>query len=448
MNKQIKIVIIGAGSAIFTKTILSDLLAFQDVPIREIALVDINEEKLRVIHEMTELMAAQVGRKMKVSSSCTWRDVLDGADFVINTIGVGGAQIYQRDLQIADKYGVSESVGDIIGPTGIFRMLRAYPAIRRMVKDVEEICPDAYFFNYTNPMAPICLALSRESKVKIFGFCHSVQGTAKMLASYLDVDVSRVSYWCAGINHMAWYQQFKVDGEDAYPKLRQIAADPALIEAAARREKKYNGYVGSDFSDAVRFEIMKYFEYFNSESPFHMSEYTPYFRKNEQMIKDWHVSIRWWLAHELGNDDYYDTLKKQVEVDRYVPMDAGEEYAPKVIRATVTGRPFRANLNVMNTGLISNIPSDCCVEVPCYADSEGIHPCYVGNLPNGVLGLNMSNISVHKLMADAAVEKKLKYIHEAVQLDPLTGAQCTLEQINALVNELIDNNAAYLKDFT
>lgn len=448
MNKKAKIVIIGAGSAIFTKTILCDLLHFDDIDVGNISLVDINEEKLRVVQKMTEKMLSQVGWDTKVEAAVNWEEVLPGANFVINTIAVGGVEIYQRDLEIADKYNVSEAVGDIIGPTGIFRMLRAYPAILKMVKDMEQLCPDAYFFNYTNPMAPICLALAKETSVKIFGFCHSVQGTAKMLAEYLDVKPESMSYWCAGINHMAWYLQLKSDGKDVYPRLKEIAKTKESVTEACAKETHYHRYVGNEFSDGVRFEIMKYFDFYNSESPFHMSEYVPYFRKNPEMIKEWHVAKRWWLEHELSNDDYYDELKKQVESGKDIPMPKGEEYAPNIIHAVLTGKTFRANLNVMNTGLITSFPDDCCVEVPCYADAEGIHPCYVGELPDALAGLNLTNINVHRLMAKAAVTKKKQYIHEAVQLDPLTAAMCTLEQINDLTNELIENNREYLSDFS
>lgn len=448
MNKKAKIVIIGAGSAVFTKTILCDLLHFDDIEVSNISLVDINEEKLQTVTKMTKKMLRQVGWNTEVEASTSWDKVLAGADFVINTIAVGGAEIYKRDLEIADKYHVSEAVGDIIGPTGIFRMLRSYPAIRQMVKDMERLCPDAYFFNYTNPMAPICQALSKESSIKIFGFCHSVQGTAKMLAEYLDVKPESMSYWCVGINHMAWYLQLKSDGVDMYPKLKKIAESKKTIAEASAKEGHYHRHVGDKFNDGVRFEIMKYFGYFNSESPFHMSEYVPYFRKTPEMIDEWHVSIRWWLEHELSNDEYYEELKKQVESEEDIPMPQGEEYAPNVIHAVLTGKLFRANLNVMNTGLITSFPHDCCVEVPCFADSEGIHPCYIGELPEGPAGLNLTNINVHRLMAKAAVMKKYQYIYEAIQLDPLTAAMCTLEEIQSLADELIENNKEYLKEFS
>lgn len=447
MDRNAKIVIIGAGSAIFTKTILCDLLQFDDMEIDHIALVDIDAAKLDIVRRMTEKMVRQVGKRIRITAAENWVDVLEGAGYVINTISVGGASIYQRDLEIADRYGVSEAVGDIIGPTGIFRMLRAYPTIFRIVKDMERLCPDAYFFNYTNPMAPICQALNEQSSIRTFGFCHSVQGTAKMLAEYLDVPPESMSYWCAGINHMAWYLQLRTDGKDAYSMLREIGASQEKMKEAFSREKKYQGLVGGGFSDSVRFEIMKYFGHYHSESPFHMSEYTPYFRKTPEMIKGWGVSKRWWLEHELANDDYYRELEQQVGSTEDIPMPKGEEYAPYIIHANLTGQPFRANLNVMNTGLITNIPDGCCVEVPCYADAEGIHPCYVGKLPDALAALNLTNVNVHVLMAKAAVTKQYRYIQEAIQLDPLTSAICTLEEIGNLTKDLIDNNQEYLMDF-
>ena len=447
-----KVVVIGAGSAIFTKNLLGDLILLEDAGVTEMALVDIDERKLAVMQQVIQKMVRQKGRDIAVTASPDRREVLSGADYVINAIGVGGPEIYQRDLEIADRYGVKQVVGDIIGPAGIFRMLRAWPAMRDTLKDMDELCPGALYFNYTNPMAGLCLAMNQVSGRRIYGFCHSVQGTAGQLADYLGVDKSRVSYWAAGINHMAWYLQLKVDGKDAYPQLREATDTLEKMHEISAREHEYH-WINEDpamkypFSDAVRMTIFRNFGYFNSESPYHMSEYTPYFRKNDADIRKYRVEDRWWLAHELANDDYYDELKGLVESDGEIPFSLTEEYAPRVIRAIHTGIPFRANLNVMNTGLISNMPDDCCVEVPCYCDSEGIHPCYVGPLPEGPLGLNMSNISVQKLQARAAIDRKLEWIYQSIQLDPLTAAMCTLEQIRAMTAELIENNKEYLQDF-
>ena len=449
---MIKVVIIGAGSAIFAKNLLGDMILLSDIPLREIALVDIHPEKLHVMEQVIRKMVEQSHRQIEVTASTERKDVLPGADYVINAIGVGGPDIYKRDLEIADRYGVKQVVGDIIGPAGIFRMLRAYPAMFDTLKDMEKLCPNAYYFNYTNPMAGLCLALNQVSDIKIFGFCHSVQGTAGQIADYLGVEHDRLQYWAAGINHMAWYLQLKVDGADAYPKFKAMTDTLEKMHDVSGKEHEYH-WINEDpkmkypFSDAVRMTIMQHFGYFNSESPYHMSEYTPYFRKTDEDIQKYRVEDRWWLAHELGNDDYYDELKDLIHTGKDIPFSLTEEYAPRVIRAIETGIPFRANLNVMNTGLIPNLPLDCCVEVPCYCDSEGIHPCYVGPLPEGPLGLNISNISVQKLQAKAAVEKKLEWIFQSIALDPLTASQCTLEDIHNMTAELIENNKEYLQDF-
>ena len=446
---MIKVVIIGAGSAIFAKNLLGDMILLSDIPLREIALVDIHPEKLHVMEQVIRKMVEQSHRQIEVTASTERKDVLPGADYVINAIGVGGPDIYKRDLEIADRYGVKQVVGDIIGPAGIFRMLRAYPAMFDTLKDMEKLCPNAYYFNYTNPMAGLCLALNQVSDIKIFGFCHSVQGTAGQIADYLGVEHDRLQYWAAGINHMAWYLQLKVDGADAYPKFKAMTDTLEKMHDVSGKEHEYH-WINEDpkmkypFSDAVRMTIMQHFGYFNSESPYHMSEYTPYFRKTDEDIQKYRVEDRWWLAHELGNDDYYDELKDLIHTGKDIPFSLTEEYAPRVIRAIETGIPFRANLNVMNTGLIPNLPLDCCVEVPCYCDSEGIHPCYVGPLPEGPLGLNISNISVQKLQAKAADEKKLEWIFQSIALDPLTASQCTLEEIHNMTAELIENNKEYL----
>lgn len=441
-----KIVIIGAGSSMFTKKLIGDLLSFSDIMFDEFALVDINAEKLAVMEQVVKKLCDQFGKKVKVSSTINRREVMADASYVINTIGVGGVEAYKRDLEIPDKYGLSQCIGDIIGPGGMFRFLRAYPELLGMCRDMEDLCPDAYFFNYTNPMAPLCLALSKETNIKIFGFCHNVQSTAQQLSNYLQVDESRISYWAAGINHMDWFLEYKVDGKDAYPDLFKISQTREQIIELEKLEEDYKG-MGVHLYDLVRFKIMHNFGYFPSESPFHMGEYVPYFRKNQKLIDEYMVTNRWWLAHEMAADEYFDVLKGMLKRNEDIPCEKTFEYAPEIIHANITGKAFRANLNVMNTGLITNLPDDCVVEVPCFTDTEGIHPCYVGDLPYALAALNLTNVNMHIGMAKAAVEKKTSLIYDAVKMDPLTGAQLTLDQINAMVDEMIEANKEYLTDF-
>lgn len=444
--KMSKIVIIGAGSSMFTKKLLADLLSFDDIQIDEFGLVDINSEKLEVMEKVSLKLCKQFNKKVKISASTNRRDVMKNANYVINTIGVGGVDSYRQDLEIPDKYGLSQCIGDIIGPGGMFRFLRAFPVLLEICKDMEELCPDAYFFNYTNPMAPLCIALNKMTKIKIFGFCHNVQSTAQQLSNYLQVDESRISYWAAGINHMDWFLQYKVDGKDAYPKLFEISETKENIIKLAEYEEDYKK-MGVRVVDLIRFEIMHNFGYFPSESPFHMGEYVPYFRKNQELIEEYQVTERWWLAHEMAADEYFNELKSLLEKDQDIPWEKSFEYAPEIIRANMTGKAFRANLNVMNTGLISNLPEDCVVEVPCYADSEGIHPCYVGELPYPLAALNRTNVNMHIGMAKAGIEKKYQLIYDAIKMDPLTSSQLTLEEINKMVAEMIESNQEYLVGF-
>jgi alpha-galactosidase len=444
--KKVKVVIIGAGSSMFTKKLIGDLLSFNDMKVDEFALVDINTEKLAVMEKVALKLCGQFGKTVKVSATNRRRDVLQNANYVINTIGVGGVEAYRQDLEIPDKYGLSQCIGDIIGPGGMFRFLRAYPELLNICRDMEELCPDAYLFNYTNPMAPLCLALNKVTKIKLFGFCHNVQSTAQQLSNYLQVDEARISYWAAGINHMDWFLQYKVDGENAYPKLFEISKNPEDIIKLADYEQDYKS-MGVRLVDLVRFKIMHNFNYYVSESPFHMSEYVPYFRKNQKMIEEFQVTNRWWFAHELAADEYFEELKDLLAKGKDIPCNKTFEYAPEIIHAVTCGKPFRANLNVMNTGLISNLPTDSVVEVPCYSDSEGIHPCYVGELPYALAALNLTNINVHQGMAKAANQQKIQLIYDAIKMDPLTAAVLNLDQINAMVSEMIAANSEYLKDF-
>lgn len=253
-----KVVIIGAGSAMFAKKLIGDLLYFDDMKIDVISLVDINVEKLEVMEQVANKLVKQHGAATKIEASANRRDVLADAAYVVNTINVGGALRYKEDLEICDKYGVNQSVGDIIGPSGMMRFLRAYPEILAICKDMEELCPDAYLFTYTNPMAPLCLALQSETFIKIVGFCHNVQSTTLQLASYVGADPKDVSIWAAGINHMDWFLQYKVNGKDAYPQLMEIAKDRNRIIELQKKEPDYST-MGVKLHDMVRFEVMEKF---------------------------------------------------------------------------------------------------------------------------------------------------------------------------------------------
>jgi len=443
---MLKIVMIGAGSMVFTENIIGDLLTFDKLKIDVISLVDIDKKKLSLIEELAKALCKQKKKDIKVESTTQRRDVLKDATYVICTISVEGIDVYLNDLTISDKYGINQNVGDTIGPGGVFRGLRVIPEIINICKDIEELCPNAILLQHSNPMAVICKTINLTTKVNCFGICHSVQGTAKQIAGYLRVPYESINYWCVGINHMAWFLKLTVNGRDVYPELRKIASDKNKIVDLSKYENIYSEG-GVKLVEFVRFEILKHFGYFVSESSFHMSEYVPYFRKSKEQIKKLMVYERWWLNLKEDEKDYFENIRQKINNKEFGNLKKTIEYAPDIINSVENNIQFRANLNVINNNLINNLPKDSCVEVPCCIDSEGIHPCYVGSLPEQCAALNRTNINVQEVLARAVIEKKKEYIYQAVKLDPLTSSLLTLSEIDEMVNELIQANSKYLRDY-
>jgi len=433
-----KIVMIGAGSMVFTKRLIGDILSFPELSESTISLVDIDRRRLDLITRLTKKMVRQEGGKVRVESTTNRREVLGGADYVIITIAVGGLNAYLSDIQIPDKYGINQNVGDTLGPGGVFRGLRIIPVLLEICKDMEEICPDALLINYSNPMAINCWALNKATKIKNIGLCHSVQGTARQLARYIGVPYNEISYWVAGINHMAWFLELKWKDKDAYPILRKrIKENPKLWDVLGE-------YGGVKLKDEVRFKIFEHFGYFVTESPFHMSEYVPYFRKTKEQIEKLGISQRWWLEHERSGESYFKEIEREVLKKEKIKIKRTDEYASYIIHSLETGIPCRINANVENKGLITNLPEGCCVEVPCLVDSTGIHPCYIGNLPPQCAALNKTNINVQELAVKAVLEKDKEAAMQAIMLDPLTSSLLTLDEIHKMVKEMFEAEKKYL----
>ncbi len=426
-----KITIIGAGSMVFTKKLMEDILSFPELSDSEISLMDIDEERLNLMVQLAQRMIEDLGCKAKIKSTPNRREALKNANYVIITIEVGGLDAYLNDIKIPDKYGINQNVGDTLGPGGIFRALRTIPSLVDICKDIEKLCPDAYLLNYSNPMAMNCWAMDKVSKVKKVGLCHSVQGTAKQLASYMQIPYEELSYWVAGINHMAWFLELKWKSTDTYPILRRVAKDENLWERVTGAYRKLG------MKDTVRFKIMDHFGYFVTESPYHMSEYVPYFRKNEKQMKELGVSRRWVLDYKKVWDTYIREIKDQVTDRKEIKIKRSDEYAPQIIYSLHTGKPCRINGNVENRGLITNLPQGCCVEVPCLVDKSGIHPCYIGNLPPQCAALNRTNINVQELAVQAALTGDRDALFQAVALDPLTSSILTLDETKKMVNEML-----------
>jgi alpha-galactosidase len=433
-----KIALIGAGSHVFSRNLITDIISYPELRDSTIALMDIAQEPLDLITAFAKKIVKQNGYSTKIESTTNRREALQGADYVIITIQVGGLKALFADKEIIDKYGVNEAVADTIGPGGVFYGARNVPVILDICRDMEELCPDAWLLNYSNPMAIITWAINDYTRVKTIGLCHSVPNTANQLAKYLGMPKEEVSYWVAGINHMAWFLELKWRGKDAYPLLREKLKDPAIYSAP---DAHWAG------PDVVRAEIFKAFGYFVTESSVHMSTYVPYFRKRPQIIDKFKLntlSFEQWTESRKKQDAEFKLL---LSSDGKLPLTHSGEYGSIIIHSLETGQPSRINANVKNKGLITNLPEGCCVEVPCLVDKEGLHPCYVGDLPPQLAGLNRTSISVQELAVRGIAERDKTKIFQSILLDPLTGAMLTIDETRCLVDELFQAGKEYTKGY-
>ncbi len=439
------ITFIGAGSVVFTRNLCSDILLTPALQNSRITLMDIDERRLAQARDLVQALIERRGLQATVVATTDRRAAVRDADYVITTFQQGGLEAYKLDIDIPQKYGVEQCVGDTLGPGGVFRALRTIPVLLDLCDDMDDLAPDALLLNYVNPMAANCWAVDAASGRPHVGLCHSVQGTSEMLARWAEVPYQDVVYHCAGINHQAFFLEFRRGDEDLYPRIR----------AAAERDDIYG-------SEPVRIDMMRYFGYFVTESSGHASEYSPYFRKTAHMVNDELVPRftdphdHWfdfgrtggYLRHcvnrlESAQDDY----QALTTGDKPLPTERSHEYGSYIIEAVETNRPIRINGNVPNRGLITNLPHGCCVEVPCLVDGSGIQPTYVGALPPQLAALNRTNINVQELIVEAALSGDTEAVYHAAMLDPLTAAVCTLPQIHAMVSELLTAQARWLPQF-
>ena len=414
-----KIAIIGAGSVVFTRRVVGDLLSFPSLEGSHLSLMDVDEQRLALIGRLVEKMVRDSGVSATVDTTLDRRRALDGADYVITTIRVGDRDDVDRG--IPQRFGVDQAVGDTIGPGGVIKGLRTVPVLLEVCRDMEELCPQAWLLNYTNPMAISCWAIGDATSTRTVGLCHSVQNTAHRLAEYIGAPPEDISHWTAGINHMAWFLRFERDGHDAYPELRASMDD----------QRNYA-------RDSVRFEVMRQFGYFVSESSRHMSEYTPYFRGASARMEDFNlapfdVDAR---EREQRGAAHYASIQRELESDAPLRPVRTNEYAAYIIDSMETGATRVVNVNVRNDGLIANLPEGCCVEVPCVVDRLGVHPCHVGELPAQCAALIQTNVNVQRLAVKAILEADREAAVHAVMLDPLTSSILSLADIRAMVEEM------------
>ncbi len=423
-----KIVFIGAGSVVFASRLLKDITYHPELRDSTIALMDIDAERLELISRFAHVLASKYAPSMKIESTLNRREALEGADYVIIMIQVGGLEAFELDINIPLKYGVNQEVGDTIGPGGVFRGLRTIPVLLDICHDMEELCPDALLINYANPMAINCWAMNRATKIRNVGLCHSVQGTARQLANYINVPYEDTYYWVAGINHQAFFLEFKYKGEDAYP----------LLWEAMKKKEIYE-------RDKVRFEMMKYLGYFITESSHHLSEYVPYFRTTEERRR-MYCEPRWFYLEicKKAWKPHFERIRKQISGEAPIELSRSREYGVDIIYSMETGKPCRINGNVENRWLITNLPHDCCVEVPCFIDKGGVHPCHIGDLPPQCAALNRTNINVQELAVKAALEKDRAAALQAIMFDPLTSAVLTPREIEQMVEEMFKAEAEWI----
>lgn len=431
-----KIAMIGAGSVVFCKTLMSDILATPALADSEFALMSPTESKLRRMEAFGNRMLKDNGLPGKVWATTDRREAIRDADFVVVMIQVGGFHAYGVDYEIPLKYGVDQCIGDTLGPGGIFRGQRHIPVLVDIGRDMAELAkPGAIMLQYANPMAANCLALGRVTNVPFVGLCHGVQTTLDLIAGYCEVPKDEITFVCGGINHMDWFLRIEHQGRDLYPQLRALFERPEYYK-----------------NEKVRGEVFRHFGYFMTESTGHLSEYVPWFRKTQQALDlycdepafggESGAYYKWGKAMA---EKYAEVDPLQFESSRIEARSV--EYCSHILEAVTTGVPFRFMGNVRNDGYISNLPDGCCVEVPTFADETGLHPTTVGALPPQCAAACQTNINVQTLCAEAALSGDPEHLVHAMALDPLTAAVCTLKELRDMTIEMLQELRPYLPQF-
>ena len=431
-----RIAIIGAGSTVFMKNIVGDVLLTPALRDCEIALMDIDESRLRTSGICASKLAQELAVNPRISLTTDRREALCGAHFVIVMIQVAGYRPGTViDFEVPKQFGLRQTIGDTLGIGGIMRGLRTVPVLLSIAEDMRELCPDALMLQYVNPMAINCWALNLLAPdIACVGLCHSVQGTAQELARDLDEEISSIRYLCAGINHLSFYLKFQKicssgNMEDLYPRLRDISDKNAYPE-----------------NNSVRYEMLRRTGYFLTESSEHFAEYVPWFIKRDRpdLIERYHIPLDEYPRRCEEQIRGWEKLEAKLVGNEKIDHYSSHEYAARIMNAVVTGKPLMVNGNVRNGNLIENLPMDACVEVPCVVDHNGISPVRIGRLPVHLAALMQTSINVQSCVVEALATGQREHIHHAAMLDPHTAAELDLEQIWDLVDRLIDAHGAWL----
>ena len=434
---MIKITFMGAGSTIFAKNVLGDCLVAKELPQLEIALYDIDGERLKD----SELMLRAINRKYRSKAKIKTylgvqnrKKALSGADFVVNAIQVGGYEpCTVTDFEIPKKYGLRQTIADTLGIGGIFRSLRTIPVMLDFMKDMEAVCRNALFINYSNPMAMLTGAIQRVSSIKSIGLCHSVQCCVSSLLEPLGMEYDdKIQSKIAGINHQAWLLEVTKDGVDLYPEIKRRSLE--------------QGYPKHDM---VRHEMMHRFGYYITESSEHASEYLPYFIKSKypELIERFNIPLDEYPRRCVNQIKEWETRRVQLTTENKLEHTRTHEYASYIIEAMYNNKPYKLGGNVLNKGLITNLPKEACVEVPCMVDASGIQPVVIGDLPPQLAALNRTNINPQLLTIEAALTGKKEYIYQAAMLDPHTSAELSIDDIISLCDDLIEAHGDWLPKY-
>ena len=437
---MVKVALIGAGSAVFAQTVITDILAIEDLEGGTFALIDVDSKRLELTHAVAEQTIRAAGKAWTVQASTDRRSLLPGCDYVFNMIEVGGQAHVQSDYAIPLKYGVDQCIADTIGPGGIFKYLRTAPAWLAICRDIETLCPRALVINYSNPMSALVLTALRATSLQVIGLCQSIVQTAYELADFMDVPYERMRYRCAGINHLSWFVTLEMDGKNLYPRLREAAKNMDIFE-----------------QDPVRFDLMRAFGYFTTESSGHVSEYVPYFRTHKALMERYvrmqpdcrggARASRWAGNREEHDERLRDYLERERRGERAFFLERGLDAGSYIVEGHALNRPQVIYGNIGNTGLIDNLPRDGCVELVCMIDGNGIHPLPFGSLPTQLAALDSAHMMVHDLLVQALLSEEREAAVQALMLDPLTASVCTLSEVRQMFDEMATAQQAYLPAF-
>ncbi|MFM7224225.1 MAG: alpha-glucosidase/alpha-galactosidase [Actinomycetota bacterium] len=427
-----KVTFIGAGSTVFARNLLGDILGHEELAGSEIALFDIDPERLATSELVARRVAETLGAPARITATTDRRAALADATYAINMIQVGGYEpCTVTDFEVPKEFGLRQTIADTLGIGGIMRGLRTIPVMLDLCADMAEVCPEVWFLNYTNPMAINCRAVTRATAIRTVGLCHSVQGTAFELSRDLGIPYREIDYLAAGINHMAFYLRFAHEGEDLTPRLLEIAESGRAPEG-----------------NRVRYEVLRRLGYFVTESSEHFAEYVPWFIKRDRpdLVERFNVPLDEYPRRCVAQIEGWEAERERLEGGGPLEVVPSHEYAATIIRSIETGKPRVIYGNVANDGLIDNLPPGCTVEVPCLVDANGVQPTRIGSLPLQLAALIQTNVNVQELTVEAALTGRRDHVYHAAMLDPHTAAELDLDQIHALVDALIDAHGEWIPE--